>query len=287
MSETAALQRLAPGELLTLAHTYRLSFDVTSARGTIGSKQGRETGASVEIQDFRDYVPGDDPRRIDWMAYGRTDRLVVRLFREEVSPFVDLVIDSSASMALRDGRKHALAADLAAWLYHSARAQAMPVRLYAAGTQVQRLENPDQLRFEEPECVLFTAPHRAAGALRRSSVRVLLTDFMAPADPATSLRTLSAGCGMLVLIHLLGPWEADPRTEGPAVLQGVETGRQVDIHLDHKTVDGYRRRLRALITVLREEMFKCGGQYVGLVADRGLEHVLKHILLPMGLAETD
>lgn len=283
MGNTA--EPLGDTDLLALTAAYRLRLDVKSAAGTIGLKEGRETGASVEIQDFRDYVPGDDPRRIDWLAYARTDRLVVRLFREEVSPFLDLIIDTSASMALPDGRKQALAAELVRWLYHSARTQSIAVRIFAAGADMRRVEAPDELAFSEAESVLFAAPLRAAAALRRSSVRVLLTDFMDPADPAALLRALSAGCTRLIVIHLLGPWEANPRLEGPAVLDAVEGGRRIDVNLDSKAVADYRRRLQALAAQVKDEAFKCGGLYVSIIADRGIAQVLKDDLLPTGLVE--
>lgn len=269
-----------------MAHTYRINLDATSSAGTIGLKEGRETGSSVEIQDFRDYAPGDDPRRIDWLAYGRTDRLVVRLFREEVSPFFDVVVDTSASMGIADGRKRALCTELCQWLYHSAKIQAVPVRLFAAGPELTRLEGPEQIDFDESESILFTSPTRAGAALRRASVRLLLTDFMAPADPAVVLRTLSAGCGTLIVVHVLGPWESDPQLEGPAVLDAVETARRVDLNLDSRVVERYRAKLRALTGVVRDEMFKCGGVYIGLIADRTLEDVLRNDFLSAGLIET-
>lgn len=282
----ATVEPASAQHILDLAHRYRINLDATSSAGTTGLKQGRETGSSVEIQDFRDYVPGDDPRRIDWLAYGRTDRLVVRLFREEVSPFFDIVVDTSASMGIADGRKRALGLELCRWMYHSAIAQAVPVRIFAAGAVVTRLESADEIGFNEPESMLFTSPARAAAALRKASVRLLLTDFMAPADPAVVLRALSAGCGTLIVVHVLGPWESNPKLEGPAVLDGIETGRRIDLNLENRTVESYRARLGALLGSIRDEMFKCGGLYLGIVADRPLEDVLRNDFLPAGLVET-
>jgi uncharacterized protein (DUF58 family) len=281
----AHLRPVDAGEILRLANTYRIQPEVRSSVGIVGRRQGRETGASVEIQDFRDYVPGDDPRRIDWMAYGRTDRLVVRLFREEVSPFFDLIVDPTASMAVPDGRKHALCAELCRWAFHSAKAEGMPVRLFAAGPQMARFEDPEELRFDAAESVLFNAPNRAAGGLRRSSVRLLLTDFLSPAGPETVIRALSATCSTFIVVHVLGPWEADPSPEGPALLVGAEDGRTADLRLDSAAVEGYRRRLHALIAVVREELFRCGGLFVPVVADQSLETVLRDDFLPLGLVE--
>jgi hypothetical protein len=133
--------------------------------------------------------------------------------------------------------------------------------------------------------MLVTAPAHAAASPRRASVRVILTDFMYPAEPASVLRPFSAGCTELIVLHVLGPWENDPRPEGPAVLHALEEGRQLDIHLDRKSIDAYLKRLNALSASVEEEVFKCGGLYVRMVADRDLEDVLRSDLLPVGLVE--
>ena len=279
------IEPIGEAELQELAHRYRVNLDVASAAGTTGEMAGRETGASVEIQDFRDYVPGDDLRRIDWMAYGRTDRLVVRLYREEVSPFFDVLVDTSASMAIPDGRKGALAGEISRWLYHSARAQGLAVRLYSAGRDLHRVEMPEELVFDEPESVIFSAPARASAVLRRSSVRLLLSDFLDPADPQAVLRKFAAGCSELIVVQLLGPWERDPAAEGPAVLDAVELRRREDINLNHRTIESYRRRLNGLLAALREGVFRCGGHHLEVVADRELETALREDFLPAGLVE--
>ena len=60
-------------------------------------------GASVEFAQHRDYTPGDEPRRIDWKAYGKSDRIYVKQFEDETNLLVHLLIDTSGSMGY--GRK--------------------------------------------------------------------------------------------------------------------------------------------------------------------------------------
>ena len=68
--------------------------------GTAGNVLGRGTGSSIDFQDHRQYVPGDDPRHINWQAYARTGHYSMKLYREEVTPRIDLVYDVSGSMFL-------------------------------------------------------------------------------------------------------------------------------------------------------------------------------------------
>ncbi len=63
----------------------RLSVHVTTlmSHGGAGNRKSKAKGMSVEFSDYREYVPSDDFRRIDWNAYGRFKKLYVKLFMEE------------------------------------------------------------------------------------------------------------------------------------------------------------------------------------------------------------
>ena len=59
----------------------------------------RKRGRGLEFADHRQYAPGDDFRQIDWKAYKRLGRLLLRLFDEEQDLPIYLMLDVSASMA--------------------------------------------------------------------------------------------------------------------------------------------------------------------------------------------
>lgn len=56
-------------------------------------------GHSQEFTDYREYMPGDDIRKVDWKVFGRTDRYVIKLCEQETVMTCYLLVDSSASMA--------------------------------------------------------------------------------------------------------------------------------------------------------------------------------------------
>lgn len=92
-----------PDELLESALCARLDrLDVRSRKvfaGKLpGERRSKRRGQSVEFDDFRPYVPGDDLRHIDWNVMARLDRLMVKLFREDQDLSVHLVLDLSPSM---------------------------------------------------------------------------------------------------------------------------------------------------------------------------------------------
>src|SRR5215467_4696943 len=112
--DPALRQALRDGE--QLGSRYALQIPQVAASSVIGARLGRRAGSSIDFQDYREYQPGDDLRFIDWGIYARTDRLSVKLFREEVTPHLDLLLDGSRSMNLEQSRKAAAAAQLAALL---------------------------------------------------------------------------------------------------------------------------------------------------------------------------
>src|SRR4051812_5840935 len=56
-------------------------------------------GHGLEFADHRPYAAGDDYRHIDWKAYRRLNRLLLRLFDEERDLSIYLLLDVSRSMA--------------------------------------------------------------------------------------------------------------------------------------------------------------------------------------------
>ena len=58
-------------------------------------------GFSIEFTEHREYVPGDDPRRLDWKVLGRTDRLMLKQYEQETNVVCHVLLDGSASMAYR------------------------------------------------------------------------------------------------------------------------------------------------------------------------------------------
>ena len=82
---------------------------MTLTDGAAGGRKSKAKGSSVEFSDFREYTPGDDFRRIDWNAYGRFDKLFLRLFMEEREALLNIFCDCSKSMDFGEKSKAATA----------------------------------------------------------------------------------------------------------------------------------------------------------------------------------
>src|SRR5476651_2359013 len=97
-SQAAVVSAAARREGRAAAQRYRLPFHRQAWRGSQGGWLGTGLGSSIDFQDHRAYLPGDDPRHIHWAAYARTGLLTMKLYRAEVAPMVEIAVDVSASM---------------------------------------------------------------------------------------------------------------------------------------------------------------------------------------------
>ncbi len=264
------------GPVLAVAERYRLQLGPARFRGRLGSHRGAGIGSSQDFLDFRDYAPGDDLRHLDWRGYARTEQLRVRLYQEEVAPFVDVLVDTSASLAVT-AQKERAARELLAALCHWGGAAAAGVRCLALGGG---FVDAATASFDAVD----TAPAEPAVPLRMRGVRVLLTDGLWQGEPAGVLHRLMSGAVRFVCVQLLDPWEWQPEPDGAATLVDAETGARQEVRFDGGTLGVYRERLQRLCAGLRDEVLAGGGIYARVLAD-DLGRMCTRDLLPAGVVE--
>lgn len=89
---------LLPPPLRAQLRALRLEMRRVSALRGGGVHRSRDRGAGLEFAQYRSYEPGDEPRRIDWKLYARSDRFFVREAERDSPLAIWLVLDASASM---------------------------------------------------------------------------------------------------------------------------------------------------------------------------------------------
>jgi len=198
-------------------------------------------GQSVEFLQHREYVRGDDLRRVDWKVWGRQDRLYVKEFEEETNLRLSLLVDASASMDYRaEGRaglgKYDYAATLAAslaWLALShgdavgctvfddkvrAGAPARTKRSHLSSI-VEVLESP---RGGRPTAFLPVLRSLSETLPRRGMV-VIISDLLGDRDGMfQGMQFLRRRGHDLVLLHVMDDDELDFPFEGPTRFEGLE-----------------------------------------------------------------
>lgn len=108
-------QLLTPSDVRKIANLQVLARTVVEGFCS-GLHRSPHKGFSVEFRQHRQYVPGDEIRRLDWKVFGRSDRFYIREFEEETNLRATLLLDCSGSMNFTSGdiTKHAYATRLAA-----------------------------------------------------------------------------------------------------------------------------------------------------------------------------
>ncbi len=271
-------------EVQRVVDTYQLGLPRSPVAGRSGELLGQGTGSSLEFQEFREYIPGDDIRHVDWSAYARSDTLMVRLYREEISPQTQVLIDGSASMRTGNGAKPQLAKQLAAVFVLlcgrlGGRASVIPLSGDAtvAGMGIEGLEMVQQLPFDS-KASMTELLERNQVPLKRQAVRIVISDFLFPHDPETLIRRLAAGASALWVIQLLTSWEAAPTPLGGRRLVDAESAAESDLIIDRKTIESYQRRLKHLQTELARNCRRVHANFVTLIADKGLDAICREDL---------
>jgi len=108
-----SLERLLPPGLAARLDRLDLVSRKVFAGKLPGERRSKRRGRSVEFDDHRNYVPGDDLRHIDWNVLARHDRFFLKLFREDQDLALHLLVDASESMNTGDPNKRLFAARLA------------------------------------------------------------------------------------------------------------------------------------------------------------------------------
>jgi len=248
----------------------RLPFSSRLWRGHAGPWLGTGRGSSLEFEDHRAYVPGDDLRRINWQAYARTGNYSLKLYREEVSPSLDVVLDVSRSMVVEE-RKAQRALELLFFAVLSARGVGTSVRLCTAyGPDVAPLTlsptEGEDLTLPVGGCP--EPPDLKRVLLRAGSLRVLITDGLFEASPEPLLARLSEGGGRGVVFLPFSPQEAEPHWDGPLELVDCETNATRDQMIDASATERYREAYRRHFALWHDAGRRLGAA-VARVSDQG------------------
>lgn len=238
---------LLEGERIGLR--YSLAVPKTTAATLAGLQTGQRVGSSLEFKDHKDYQPGDDLRRIDWNAFARSDKLTVKLFREEITPHLDVLIDGSRSMAIEPGTKAQAAIALAAALAVAAENAGHSHSVWMAREFCEPLANSAgrpstwaELKFDFRQHPLESFS-RVPPKLRRQGQRIFISDLLWLGEPLQLLQQLSLNAASVTVVQLLAESDLAPVERGRMRLVDSETEEQREIFIDDAAISRYQDAL--------------------------------------------
>ena len=263
-----------------------------------GNVSGRHAsphrGSSVEFAEYRKYVPGDDLRRLDWRAYGRSDRFYVKEFEADTNLRLCLVVDTSGSMGFgsQGTTKLEYARKVAATLGYLASQQGDAVGVTCVADGIVRhippKQNPAHLRLmfdvlEEAapngKTQLVQVLHELAETVRQRALIVVLSDFFVPpSELAGCFQHLRFRRHDVALFHLLDPLEISFTFHRPMRFIDMEGGPAIFAE-PNDIADRYDKALQQYFGEMKQVVLESAVDYQRVLLNDDFEQVLLRFLI--------
>jgi uncharacterized protein (DUF58 family) len=275
---------LSPAELERFGNL--LMFARSTVEGYFAGKhRSPYHGTSVEFADYKEYVPGDDIKRIDWRAYGRSKRLYVRQYEAETDMVIYLLVDVSASMSYAGTgweSKYVTAAKIAAAFSYLMIQQSDKAALVLFADKIKQFVPPGGTRghlhnlVTHLESVIPSSTTGIANALiecnalfKKRGRLIVLSDFWDEPDPTfEALSRFLHRKFEILLLQIVHPHELDLYRVNAARFHDMET---------HESIEVEPEEIRA---AYREAAKQWVDKIAGEAHHRGIDHALVHTNRP-------
>ena len=267
-------------------------------RPMLGSVSGRHPsphrGASVEFAEYRKYVPGDDLRRLDWRAYGRTERYYIKEFEADTNLRCCFVLDTSGSMGFGSVGQSKLeyARRLAGGLAYLAVQQGDAVGLSCVADglveNIPARRNAAHLRAilqtmakakPQGETKLVDVLHELAETIRQRALIVIVSDlFEEPEQLRSCFEHLRFRKNDVAVFHLLDPAEVAFDFQRPIRFLDMEGGTPVFAD-PSEIADRYHRAVAQYLDDLQTVVMETAIDYQRVDISQDYEDVLMRFLM--------
>ncbi|QMW06527.1 DUF58 domain-containing protein [Spirosoma foliorum] len=224
----------------------QLAGKLVSDESLLGIQASQRSGIGTEFEQFRHYTPGDDPKRIDWKLFAKSNQYLVRESATESNQQIRFVIDLSGSMNYTEAGISRLqyAKILLASLAYLANRQSDQISLYSlkdgaihtlvpAGKQafLKLVATLEAAQANGPWT--STATSFPEFSRKQSEMLVIVSDFLQVNDEWVNLIQKVAGPRReIVIFQLLGDQEVDFSISGFYRFQDLESGKEIELQAD-------------------------------------------------------
>lgn len=217
-------------------------------------RRTKKTGSGIEFADHRDYTAGDDIRYLDWHAFERFDRLLIRLYEEEEDLSIYFILDTSSSMGFGEGQKLRQAKRLAAALAYVGLANLDRIAIVTATDSISGRMPTTRgkarifriFRFlsgvkAEGETDLGEAMKTFVAQHKRKGLAVVLSDLYDPEGFERGINVLRFNRFEPYVIHLVDSREGKPDIRGDVRVYDCETGTEREVTVTAKVLEKYHQ----------------------------------------------
>lgn len=261
-----------------------MSLAMSVAAGMSGGRKSNAKGNSVEFSDFREYRFGDDIRRIDWNAYGRFDKLFIKLFMEEKEGLFSIFIDSSKSMDFGEHNKAVCALRLAGAVSYIVlqNGDRLFINVMDNGNLIEYKSMAGIKAFSKVtqtlESVSFSGNSGLFESVRHKDFKKRGTSFLITdgytEELEDAVKYLKFKNQDVVLIQVLSREELEPEFEGTVNLIDSETGLDMRMTMSSQTVRDYKKSLDNFLARTQAMCKKYSCTYIRAISDESMESLL-------------
>ncbi len=281
MEKTRRISRFLDPELLASLSSMEIRAR-TVVEGMIeGQHKSPFKGFNVEFSEYRQYVPGDPLKDIDWKVYARTDKFYIKEHEEETNLSGYLVMDTSGSMSYKGAgalSKIDYASTLAASLAYLMLKQQDSVGLVTFADGLRKMIRPRTgMAHLKAVCSELEATRASettnigesldmvGQSMKKRGIFILFSDLMDNAEVIIKkLRQLKTRRHEIVLYHVLDRDEINFPFDDTTIFRDLED--RSEITTDAFTLrDEYLKRVRTLLNTFKSALRKSGIDY--LIAD--------------------
>ncbi len=261
-----------------------------------GERRSRRRGSSNEFADYRNYVPGDDLRFLDWKIYGRLERLFIKLFLEEEDLRVNILVDASGSMQYGAPQKLLYAKRIAAALGYMCLAKMDSLVARSFGDGLDEAFGPKRGKYHGAAYFDFLQNLRTADgtSLYRSlksfsqiggrGMTIVISDFYDMEGYQDGLRQLFSGNYEVLVFHVLSPQELKPEFTGDIrIVDQERDDLSTDVSIGPHVLNLYDRTLKVFCNGIKEYIVGHGGAYLLASTDTPFERLVLDALRRRGV----
>jgi len=260
----------------------------------VGQHKSPLKGFSTEFVHHRQYVPGDNPRHLDWRVYGRTGRYYIKLYEAETNFDANLLLDASSSMHYGSGSisKLEYAKYMAASLAYLIVQQRDSVGLAVFDSELRRYLQPkgsasiirdiarelDEAQ-PEPRTDIAAQLHDFARRLSRRGLVMLFSDLFDNIEQfVKGLDHLRFRGHNVTVFHMLDPYELTFPFDGTYRFDGLEAPEHI-LTEPRRIRAAYLDELNTYLTQVRSACERSHIDYVLVDTSRPIDEVLSAFLI--------
>ncbi len=247
--------KLAHGNSQSVVEIFRLPLSKIRVGSALGDWASNTSGRSAEFQDHRPYSIGDNPSHIDWMAYARTGTPIIKLFRAEVSPKVDIALDYTKSMFLNESKtKRTL--ELFYFCLESSLKTSSSIKSWLIGSN-----EISELKIEQAKTYCLPKPDRSIQnkpplfnnvPWRTNSLRLIISDLLAPEPPSELISSLCKNHSSTIILSPFSLVEASPDWNGIIEFIDCESTSKKHQLINQPLLEAYKNNYKRHFTIWRE-----------------------------------